>query len=68
MKLRQIAPGVVQQSQTICNECNGAKEVIAPKDRCSNCSGNKVVREKKLLCVEIDKGMMVRLVVPRLRF
>ncbi|VDK37134.1 unnamed protein product [Taenia asiatica] len=58
VKLRQIAPGVVQQSQTICNECNGAKEVIAPKDRCSNCSGNKVVREKKLLCVEIDKGMM----------
>lgn len=58
MKLRQIAPGVVQQSHSVCPECHGTKEVIPAKDRCSNCSGNKVIREKKMLNVEIDKGMM----------
>jgi len=56
--LRQIAPGFVQQSQTTCSNCHGSKETIDPKDRCKTCNGKKVVREKKLLVVEIDKGMM----------
>ena len=60
IRLRQIAPGMVQQTQTICPACRGAKEVIPAKDRCSTCNGNKVIREKKLLTVEIEKGMMVR--------
>lgn len=63
MKLRQIAPGMVQQSHTVCGECGGSKEVIPQKDRCPTCNGNKVIREKKMLCVEIDKGMMVSCVV-----
>ncbi|KAM7533532.1 hypothetical protein Aperf_G00000127530 [Anoplocephala perfoliata] len=58
VKLRQIAPGMVQQSHTVCSECGGAKEVIPQKDRCPTCNGNKVIREKKMLCVEIDKGMV----------
>lgn len=58
MKLRQIAPGVVQQSHSVCPECHGSKEVIPVKDRCPTCSGNKVIRKKKTLDVEIDKGMM----------
>ncbi len=57
--LRQIGIGFVQQSQTTCSNCHGAKEVIDPKHRCKNCNGKKVVREKKLLVVEIDKGMVV---------
>lgn len=58
MKLRQIAPGVVQQTHAMCPQCQGSKEIIPPKDKCTNCNGNKVIREKKMLNVEIDKGMM----------
>lgn len=54
--LRQIGP-MLQQIQQTCSECDGAGETIAPKDRCKTCSGKKIVAEKKVLDVHIDKGM-----------
>jgi DnaJ family protein A protein 2 len=54
--LRQMGP-MIQQIQSTCDECNGTGEVIQAKDRCSNCKGKKVMPEKKLLEVHIDKGM-----------
>ncbi|KAK2460521.1 hypothetical protein APHAL10511_006991 [Amanita phalloides] len=54
--LRQMGP-MIQQIQSACDECNGIGEVIQAKDRCSNCKGKKVIPEKKLLEVHIDKGM-----------
>jgi DnaJ family protein A protein 1 len=55
--IRQLGPGMVQQMQTVCRSCRGEKEIINPKDRCKKCEGNKVIREKKILEVPIDKGM-----------
>ncbi|KAG9487249.1 hypothetical protein GDO78_007232 [Eleutherodactylus coqui] len=55
--VQQIGPGMVQQVQTMCSECRGEGERINPKDRCKQCNGNKVVREKKILEVHIEKGM-----------
>lgn len=55
--LRQIAPGMVQQLQQTCPDCHGEGEVIKDKDRCTNCRGNKIVQEQKVLDVHIDKGM-----------
>ncbi|XP_010117339.1 PREDICTED: dnaJ homolog subfamily A member 4 [Chlamydotis macqueenii] len=54
---QQIGPGMVQQIQTVCPECKGQGERINPKDRCDNCNGSKVVREKKIIEVHVDKGM-----------
>ena len=54
--LRQMGP-MIQQIQSSCDECNGTGEVINPKDRCSHCKGKKVLPEKKILEVHIDKGM-----------
>ncbi|KAH7889816.1 hypothetical protein F5I97DRAFT_1847565 [Phlebopus sp. FC_14] len=54
--LRQMGP-MLQQIQSQCDECSGTGEVINPKDRCANCKGKKVVAEKKILEVHIDKGM-----------
>ena len=34
----------------------GHGERISPKDRCKSCNGRKIVREKKILEVHIDKG------------
>ncbi|KAG8904324.1 Type I HSP40 co-chaperone [Tulasnella sp. 403] len=54
--MRQLGP-MIQQIQQPCNDCDGTGEVINPKDRCKQCSGKKVVSEKKFLEVHIDKGM-----------
>jgi DnaJ family protein A protein 2 len=48
---------MIQQIQSPCDDCSGSGETINPKDRCSNCKGKKVLPEKKLLEVHIDKGM-----------
>lgn len=54
--IQQIGPGMVQQIQTVCIECKGQGERINPKDRCENCSGAKVIREKKIIEVHVEKG------------
>ncbi|CAK6951144.1 dnaJ homolog subfamily A member 2-like [Scomber scombrus] len=55
--IRQLAPGMVQQMQSVCTDCNGEGEVINEKDRCKKCEGHKVSKETKLLEVHVDKGM-----------
>jgi len=57
VKLRQIGPGMVQQIQQPCRECNQTGEKIKDKDRCKKCSGKKVVRERKVLECKILPGM-----------
>lgn len=56
IRVAQIAPGMVQQMQTVCTECSGKGETINPKLRCKTCLGKKVNRERKILEVHIDKG------------
>ena len=57
VRIQQLAPGMVQQIQSVCAECHGEGESISAKDRCKNCQGRKTVRERKILEVHIDKGM-----------
>mmetsp|Transcript_8040 Transcript_8040/g.13785 ORF Transcript_8040/g.13785 Transcript_8040/m.13785 type:complete len:418 (-) Transcript_8040:220-1473(-) len=54
---RPIGPGMVQRLQQVCPDCRGEGEVVPEKDRCTQCKGRKVVEEKKVLEVHIDKGM-----------
>lgn len=49
---------MIQQIQTVCGECRGAGERINPKDRCKQCQGKKVIRDRKILEVHVDKGMV----------
>jgi DnaJ family protein A protein 2 len=44
--------------QTVCNDCRGSGQVISEKDKCGQCRGQKVVQEKKVLEVHIEKGMV----------
>lgn len=56
VRIQQLVPGMVQHIQTTCQECMGEGERINPKDRCKTCNAKKVVRERKILEVHIDKG------------
>lgn len=49
MKMRQIGPGMIQQMQMKCDSCGGSGSMVAP--------GVKVVKERKVLEVHVDKGM-----------
>ncbi|CAI0447544.1 unnamed protein product [Linum tenue] len=57
VSIRQLGPGMIQQMQHPCNECKGTGESISDKDRCPQCKGEKVVPEKKVLEVIVEKGM-----------
>ncbi|CAD7688338.1 unnamed protein product [Nyctereutes procyonoides] len=57
IRIHQIGPAMVQQIQSVCMECQGHREWISPKDRCKSYNRRKIVREKKILEVHIDKGM-----------
>jgi len=55
--VRQIGPGMIQQMQTVCPECQGSGEKIKEEDKCPECKGKKVLKDKKILEVHVDKGM-----------
>lgn len=52
VQIQQLAPGMIQQIQTVCSECRGQREIIDPKDRCKVCqvnesSGNEIVSSRE---------------------
>ena len=57
VSLRQIGPGMVQQMQSTCSTCKGAGKSISEKDKCKSCKGSKVYKDRKVLEVNIEKGM-----------
>lgn len=56
VRMHQIIPGMVQQVSTVCQSCQGQGQRISHKDRCKACGGRKIMRQKKILEVHIDKG------------
>ncbi|XP_051993987.1 dnaJ homolog subfamily A member 1-like [Xyrauchen texanus] len=57
VRLHHLAPGMVQQISTVCAGCQGQGQRIGHRDRCKACTGRKILRQKKILEVHIDKGM-----------
>lgn len=58
IRVQQIGPGMIQQIQSMCSDCQGQGEKFNSKDRCKNCNGHKVERKKKIIEVNIDKGAL----------
>lgn len=56
VRIQRMGP-MVQQIQSQCRDCGGEGEAWSAKDRCQECKGRKVSREKEVLEVHIDKGM-----------
>ncbi|KAI1318306.1 hypothetical protein EDD11_006819 [Mortierella claussenii] len=57
MVIRQVGPGMMQQMQVTCNGCDGEGQTMRDKDKCKKCKGAKVVNEKKVMEIFIEKGM-----------
>jgi len=55
--IKQLGPSMIQQMQTVCSDCGGKGEQIKEEDKCKECKGKKVIKEKKVLTVYVDKGM-----------
>jgi DnaJ family protein A protein 2 len=55
--VRQVGPGMIQQMQMQCDECDGKGESCDPRFICKTCRGGKVKDEKTTLEVHVNKGM-----------
>lgn len=56
VKLRPIAPGMVQQIQVRCSNCGGGGYACPHSDRCGQCSGRGIAPEKKVFEVHVEPG------------
>jgi DnaJ homolog subfamily A member 2 len=54
--MTMIGPGMYSQSTGPCSDCGGSGEQIDEANKCKNCNGKKVIKEKKVLEAVIDKG------------
>lgn len=55
--VHQVGPGMLQQMQVQCEQCDGEGEKIDAATRCTECKGKKVVTVKRTLEVFVNKGM-----------
>lgn len=58
IEVQRIGPSMIQQIQSVCTDCGGQGEKINDKDRCKTCNGHKTVRDRKILEVHVDPGMV----------
>lgn len=57
IQMRRLGPGMMQQVQVQCPDCDGRGRFFNDKDKCKGCAGAKTTKEKKMLEVVVDKGM-----------
>jgi len=55
-RMTMIGPGMYSQSTGPCDDCGGTGECIDEANKCKNCNGKKVIKEKKVLEAVVDKG------------
>ena len=55
--MAQLGLGMYSQTSSPCTDCRGDGKIIEPKNMCNKCKGAKVLKERKVIEVQIDKGM-----------
>jgi len=53
MRIVQLGPNMISQSQETCSSCMGRGKYINDKDKCGICNGNKKINETKQLKLEL---------------
>jgi len=56
VKVQQLGPGFVQQTQTVCDECGGKGKKVT--STCPHCAGRKVEVGEDNLMVSVERGMV----------
>eukprot|EP01130_Rhizamoeba_saxonica_P010177 TRINITY_DN4170_c0_g1_i1.p1 TRINITY_DN4170_c0_g1~~TRINITY_DN4170_c0_g1_i1.p1 ORF type:complete len:405 (+),score=112.07 TRINITY_DN4170_c0_g1_i1:294-1508(+) len=56
VSIQRMGP-IIQQYQHECDTCNGQGETLPNKFKCSGCNGKKVVKQTKIIEIEVDKGV-----------
>ena len=46
---RQVGPGMIQQMQSPCDDCEAKGEIISESHKCKTCKGKKTTRDKKII-------------------
>lgn len=54
--VRQVGPGMIQQSATPCPTCGGSGAYISRSDRCATCNGKRTSRTAENVTVNVPKG------------
>jgi len=57
IKVMQLGPSMVTQTQSQCTRCEGEGDQINPKFKCHTCNGSKIGKERKVLEVHVNRGM-----------
>lgn len=55
VKVHQLGPGFVQQTQSVCDECGGKGKKVT--STCPHCSGKKVEVGEETIMVALERGM-----------
>jgi len=55
MKVQQLGPGFVQQTQSVCDECGGKGKKVT--STCPHCGGKKVEIGEENMMVSVERGM-----------
>lgn len=56
MRIIQMGPGMIHQTQSMCDKCNGQGKHIDPRGKCVACDGKKYVIKNKVINLPIEKG------------
>lgn len=57
LKIQTLGPGLITQSQTQCNKCNGKGKRNIKNSKCDMCVGKGIINEKKAVKIELKPGM-----------
>jgi DnaJ-class molecular chaperone len=55
MRIVQLAPGFISQSQSICNICSGSGKMNADDNICEECYGEKTIHSRNNLKIHLKK-------------
>jgi DnaJ homolog subfamily A member 2 len=66
LKILNLGPGMIQQSMTYCDKCNGKGTLI--KKKCMECNGNKIVIKNKIINLPIENDFRTgkKVVIPEM--
>jgi DnaJ homolog subfamily A member 2 len=57
MRIVQLGPNMISQSQETCSSCMGRGKYINDEDKCGICNGNKLISETKQLKLELKNTL-----------